>query len=85
MHKLGVYHADTKPRNMMVVPGNESKPDRVLFIDFESGNIYDPNNLTNQEEFWFYEERGIVEGFARMLAEDVAKGEIDRTWLDYYT
>ena len=40
VHDAKVYHGDAHPRNIMVVSG---KPDRVLWIDFDSAQTIPEN------------------------------------------
>jgi len=45
-----VYHGDADPRHMMVVSG---KPDRVLWIDFDSAQTFPENeSLTPRQKKW---------------------------------
>ena len=48
--KAEVFHGDAYPRNMMVVSG---KPDRVLWIDFDSAQTFPENKpLTQRQQKW---------------------------------
>src|SRR5271156_2801957 len=50
MHEARVFHGDADPRNMMVVSG---KPDRVLWIDFDSAQTLPENKpLTLRQQEW---------------------------------
>ena len=49
-----VFHGDTDPRNMMVVSG---KPDRVLWIDFDSAQTLPENKpFTQRQQEWMESE-----------------------------
>src|SRR5271154_5509458 len=49
-HEAKVFHSDADPRNIMVVSG---KPDRVLWIDFDSAQTLPENKpLTPMQQEW---------------------------------
>ncbi|CEJ92508.1 hypothetical protein VHEMI08158 [[Torrubiella] hemipterigena] len=47
-HAVDVTHGDIYPRNMMFVPAEDGKPERVLWLDFESGYYGE----IGSEDFW---------------------------------
>jgi hypothetical protein len=53
-HEAKVFHSDADPRNMMVVSG---KPDRVLWIDFDTAQTLPENkSLTQRQQEWMESE-----------------------------
>src|SRR5271156_6562794 len=50
-HEAKVFHGDADPRNMMVVVSG--KPDRVLWIDFDTAQTLPKNKpLTQRQQGW---------------------------------
>lgn len=99
IHKAGILHGDTDPRNMMVCPGCHGKPDRVLWIDFDSAQLLPEDNLSPRQQMWLQEESEPMDCFAESLVslligivlpsltvlqpEDYREGKLRRT-CEYY-
>ena len=47
IHKAGIVHLDTDPRNMLI----QGDSDRVLWIDYELSEIYDPAHSEHPRYF----------------------------------
>ncbi|KAL1963350.1 hypothetical protein VTN77DRAFT_8471 [Rasamsonia byssochlamydoides] len=74
IHKAFVRHKDAKPRNMLVV---EDDPERVVWIDFDRAETYDPDQITYRQRVLMQEEEEIVTSFKDCLEADCAKGKLD--------
>ncbi|KAJ5783533.1 uncharacterized protein N7518_009210 [Penicillium psychrosexuale] len=61
IHKAGIVHLDPYPRNMLI----QGDSDRVLWIDFELSQIYDPEHLEHPRYFTF--EREDMDRFIQKL------------------
>ncbi|KAH8426547.1 uncharacterized protein LDX57_004283 [Aspergillus melleus] len=83
IHEAGVLHGDTDPRNIMVCPGCDGKPDRVLWIDFDSAQLLPVDDLSSLQQTWLQDEIELVDYFVKNLPEDYREGKLSRTW-DYY-
>ncbi|KAJ9223571.1 hypothetical protein DTO271D3_5887 [Paecilomyces variotii] len=84
IHQAKVLHGDPKPRNMMVVSG-EQEQDRVLWVDFDSAQTFpEEEPLSPKQELWFREEVEMIEYFNEALAQDFKEGKLDRAYSYYY-
>lgn len=65
IHGAGVFHADPKPRNMMVsIVGEE----RVLWIDFDSAQTFSEcGDLSPRQRKWFENENEMMDYFVDAL------------------
>jgi hypothetical protein len=65
IHDAKIYYGDAYPRNMMVVSG---KPDRVLWIDFNSAQTLPENDLlTPRQQKWMVREIQRMDHFVNGL------------------
>jgi tRNA A-37 threonylcarbamoyl transferase component Bud32 len=65
IHDAKIYYGDAYPRNMMVVSG---KPDRVLWIDFDSAQTLPENDLlTPRQQKWMVREIQRMDHFVNGL------------------
>lgn len=65
IHKAGVHHRDTWPRNMLLVRRNDRHPDRLDWADFDVATIFDeiePEQLADCDE-----EIELVKGLGELL------------------
>jgi RIO-like serine/threonine protein kinase len=62
IHKAGVLHSDLYSRNMMVDP---TKPDKVVWLDFDRARTFDNTKLTERERKFFREEEACMGWFAK--------------------
>ncbi|KAL3473607.1 hypothetical protein BJX99DRAFT_233198 [Aspergillus californicus] len=67
IHRAGVLHDDTDPRNMMVCPGSSEDEDRVLWIDFDRAQLYPETDLSPYQERCLKSENRLVEQFVQFL------------------
>lgn len=68
IHQAGILHGDTRPRNMMVSQG---KQDRVLWIDFDSAQMFSRDCLSQRQEQWIQEENEVVDYFIEALVGSI--------------
>ncbi|KAK1144816.1 hypothetical protein N8T08_004828 [Aspergillus melleus] len=69
---------------MMVCPARDGKPDRVLWIDFDSAQLLPEDDLSPLQKMWLQDEIELVDYLVKNLPEDyLREGKLDRTW-DYY-
>ncbi|KAM3513072.1 hypothetical protein MY11210_003274 [Beauveria gryllotalpidicola] len=76
-HKMGVTHGDTYPRNMMIAPGSPGKEDRVLWVDFDSAQTLQLENLSEINRDWIHEEIEMMDYFSEGLAKDFEGGQLN--------
>ncbi|EGX87961.1 hypothetical protein CCM_09584 [Cordyceps militaris CM01] len=84
-HKIGVAHGDTYPRNMMIAPGSPGKEDRVLWVDFDSAQTLQPENLSEIDRDWIHEETEMMDYFSEGLAKDFEGGQLNIVRSCYYS
>ncbi|KAM3513100.1 hypothetical protein MY11210_003302 [Beauveria gryllotalpidicola] len=83
-HKMGVTHGDTYPRNMMIAPGSPGKEDRVLWVDFDSAQTLQLENLSEINRDWIHEEIEMMDYFSEGLAKDFEGGQLNIVRSCYY-
>lgn len=82
-HAAELTHGDVHPRNMMFVPGEDGKDERVLWLDFEGGFVGNVERL--EEGSWEKRNRAmekrLMDEFQRNMIIDMTKngGEAVRT------
>ncbi|KAJ5375179.1 hypothetical protein N7517_007185 [Penicillium concentricum] len=61
IHDAGIVHLDIYPRNMLI----QGDSDRVLLIDYELAQIFDPEH--SEHPRFFARERALMDGFVEAL------------------
>lgn len=75
-HTVNITHGDIYPRNMMFVPAEDGKQERVLWLDFESGYFgkvgYD-NSWDDMQRRRREGEATVMDDFVRLIAIDATE------------
>ncbi|KAJ5972480.1 uncharacterized protein N7479_002398 [Penicillium vulpinum] len=78
IHEVGIVHLDPYPRNMLI----QGDSDRVLWIDYEIAQIFDPEN--SEHPRLFAAEREFIDAFMEVLGRDHKLGRYDETRPIYF-
>ncbi|KAL3457957.1 hypothetical protein BJX64DRAFT_292620 [Aspergillus heterothallicus] len=81
IHAAGVIHDDIYPRNMMVVKGDSEK---AIWIDFDSAQTWDKDNLTAHQKKWLQFERELAVEMLAMMKADSEEGQMNKTTRYYW-
>lgn len=63
-----IEHNDPYPKNVLIVPGEQQQPERVVWIDFDVAIVYpDESYIGERERRWIEFEAECVESYGTML------------------
>ncbi|KAJ5169290.1 uncharacterized protein N7500_002073 [Penicillium coprophilum] len=78
IHEAGIVHLDPYPRNMLI----QGDSDRVLWIDYELAQIFDPEH--SEHPRFFDQEREFMDAFVEALDRDYKLGKYEETRSIYF-
>ncbi|KAL3479252.1 hypothetical protein BJX99DRAFT_86909 [Aspergillus californicus] len=85
IQSAGVGHNDIHPRNLMVFEDEiDPKRERAMWVDFDSAQTYDPDNLTERQREYMDFNVEFMEEIADLVKADAEEGNLNKSAMLYY-